>query len=349
MSCSSLLALSLILVSAPSESVEVDGGFAMAIEDSLPRVVKLYGAKIGSEKGYGSGVLVSDDGMVMTVLSLLLEAENLRAVTANGHVHRAEVLYRDNYRQLALLKMSRHAENKDTEATVAEQLAPMDLPFYEPKSSKHLKPGDWIVTTGNPFKIADGPEPVSVMQGIVSGRTKLDAMQDTQPFPYRGEVILVDAITSTVGAPGSALVDLNGDWVGLVGEQVQSRFTNTMLNYAYPIEEIQAFLEDARTNANAATQPAAARAGPGEHGITLSRIGYRKQLPFVQSVKSGSPAAEAGVRKDDLIISANGTSIPRARAFRELCDRLYAGESLSLVIKRGDELITLRMTLAEKD
>lgn len=317
------------------------------VERAQESVVKIYGASIGRQQGYGSGVIVSPDGHVVTTLSLLLEAQNLRAVLHDGHIHQARVVYRDEYRQLALLKLSRHAENIDTTAPLNEQMASMNLRALTPGNSNQAQSGDWILALGNPFKIAEGAEMVSVSKGVVTGRGRLDAMQGTQAFPYRGDIILIDAISSTIGSPGSAVVDLDGHWIGLVGEIVQSRLTNTNLNYAYPVEEILAFIKDAQASSKSATRPARVAAGPGYHGVRLSNIGYRKQLPFISGVVRGSPAESAGLRRDDLIISANGTAIPHVRAFNELCERLYAGDELSLVVKRGEQLLSIRVTLVE--
>ena len=177
-----------------------------------------------------------------------------------------------------------------------------------------------------------------MLKGIVSARTKIDAQHGEEPFPFRGDVFVLDAITSTPGAPAAPLVDLDGRWVGLVGKIVTARQTNTFLNYAYPIEEVKAFLKDAKSGMNAATRPAVVDAPAGYHGIHLSKIAYHRQLPFVQSVASGSPAAAAGVKADDLIVSANGTAIPNGRIFNELCERLHAGDELSLIVKRGEQL-----------
>lgn len=316
-------------------------------ERAMRSVVKLYGASIADEHGYGTGVAVSEDGLVVTVLSLLLETDNLRAVTYDGHIYRAEVLCRDNDRQLALLKLARYPVNVDTSATVRAQMTPLSLPVLEHAPSSVVRRGALVLSIGNTFKVAEGAEPVSVLKGIVSGRTKLQAERGTQDFEYRGDVILIDAITSNPGTPGSAIIDVEGRWVGLVGKMVTSKLTNTYLNYAYPMEEVIAFLAEAQRDADPQTRPAAVELVTGYHGIRLSKIAYRRRLPFVQSVVRGSPADQAGVKANDLIISANDTAIPRARAFTELCDRLRPGDELALIVKRGDELVNLRLILTE--
>ena len=70
-------------------------------------------------------------------------------------------------------------------------------------SSNPVHAGDWILAVGNPFKVAEGEEPLSAMKGIISGRTKLAAVRGTQEFPYLGEVLLLDAITTGPGQAGS--------------------------------------------------------------------------------------------------------------------------------------------------
>ncbi len=314
---------------------------------ALQRTVKIYGAGIGSQHGYGTGVLVSPDGKVVTVLNLVLEASSLRVVTADGHIYPVEVLYRDDYRQLALLQMARHTSNRDTDAPLSEQMSRPRLEAFPLGTSSGVHAGDWIFVVGNPFKVAEGDELLSVMKGVLAGRTKLSAARGVQPFPYLGDILLLDAITSGPGQGGSAVVDLEGRLIGIVGKSVTSRQTNTLLNYALPVEEIAAFLKDAEAGASAATRPTTRSAGPGYHGISLSKIAYHRQLPFVSRVAKGSPADRAGVRPDDLIVSANGTAIPRGRDFTELCDRLSAGEELSLIIKRGEQLSAVRFVLTE--
>ncbi len=317
-------------------------------EESMKSVVKLYGAAVRGHQGYGSGVAVTSDGYVVTVLSVLLETERLRAVTHDGHLYRAEVVHRDGDRQLALIKLGRYPMNTDTSATVREQMTPLKLPVLPMADSGEVERGTLILSIGNTFKVAEGREPLSVLKGIISGKAKLQAERGTQEFEYRGDVLLLDAITSNPGTPGSAIIDTEGRWVGLVGRMVTSKLTNTYINYAYPMEEVKAFLQEARAHSSPSTQPAVERElVEGYHGIKLSKVAYRRRLPFVQSVANGSPADSAGVKKNDLIISANGTAIPRARAFNEVCERLHPGDELTLILKRGEELVNVRVTLTE--
>lgn len=334
--------------SAPAELAAVGpapsrNAFARAVETAMSAIVKLYGAGAAMERGYGSGVLIGEDGLLVTTLSLLLESDDVRAVTADGRLYRADVQARDPNRQLALLKLRPRPEESDAAQP------PSPLRSLRPGTSRRIEPGAWVLALGNPFKVAEGEEPVSVLKGVFSVRTRMDARHRLQDFPYAGEVLVVDAVIGNPGAQGGALIDLDGNWIGLIGKGVHSNLTSTRLSYALPIEEVLAFLDEARRGAlpgTAASAPSHAAAGEkGYHGIRLFPLAYRQALPFVERVELGSPAERAGLRKEDLIISANGTAIPNARAFHRLCDRLSPGEELTLVIKRGQALLTLRLTL----
>jgi len=313
-----------------------------AIERGLSRVVKLYGASVGRTEGFGSGVLVSPDGSVVTVLSMMLEAAGLRVVTSDGTVYPATVVRRDETTQLALLKLDlRGAHDKGVPI----------FPCFAPSSSDDVLPGDPVLAVANPFKVAEGDEAVSVMLGVLSTRTMLDARRYAQEYPYEGHVLVVDAITANPGAAGGALLTRDGRWIGLIGRIAQSNLTATRLNFAIPSEVVAAFLRGEpapTTSVPAASRPTAALPRAGYHGIKPFELGYRRKLVYVDRVARGSPAEKAGLRKDDLIVSIDGSAVPRLRVFREIMNRRFAGDQITLVVKRKSELLAVKLTLSER-
>lgn len=76
-------------------------------------------------------------------------------------------------------------------------------------------------------------------------------------------------------------------------------------------------------------------------GIKISRLGYHNVSAYVQRVRPGSPAAEAGIQADDLIISINGRRIHDAADYKDLLESLSPGQSARFVLKRGPKVITL--------
>ena len=392
-----------VLVLAPRAKAD---GFRFAAEVATNRVVKLYGLGAGVQVNYGTGVLVSSDGQVLTVLSLLIDARRVRAVDAVGRTFEARVVRRDEKRQLALLQLVPWATDASSTDDFAEGAAYSSSPgvssadasvgpfaYFDVYSGQardadragsedidtsngslaglerpsignrtvdrsgvggrppELQPGDWVVAAGNAFKVAVGAEPVSITHGIFSARTRLDARRRVRSFQYRGEVLMIDAITSNPGAPGGAVVDLDGRLVGLIGRVVLSNRTHTHVNYAVPRDVLSPFvrgaLEPGDAVATAGADPSVLREdgtdGAIDVGIRLNRAGYRQVLPFVERVRRGSPAARAGVRADDLILSINGRTVSDVKQVDSEISFLAAGEPFDVVIRRGRRILSVRI------
>lgn len=295
------------------------------------RVVKLYGGALGKQHGYGTGVLVSSDGQIVTTLSAMLETPALRAVLVDGRRFPARVVRRDARRRLALLKIDAS-----------------DLSAFELVSSEHVRTGDWLIAAANSFKVASGPEPVSISLGVLSGRTTLDAQRHTQRVAYDGPVLLTDIIVSAPGAAGGALVDLDGRLVGVIGEPVVSRRTHTWLNYALPVEQVREMIEQpggerpvAQRNGNGSDDLAAGRSRLLGLGIRLFDVGGKVRLAYVERVRAGSPARRAGLRAGDLILSVGDAAVETCDDVARRVAALGEGDALRLLVKRGDEVVAI--------
>lgn len=327
------LAIGLLVCSAPC-GADADPRFETAIQVAELRTVKLHGGAIGREHGYGSGVLVSSDGQIVTTAAAMLETASLRCVLADGRRYPARIVARDDEHQLVLLKID------------AER-----LPCFELGDSSRVLVGDWVIAAANPFKVAQGSEPVSFMAGILSGRTVLSARRRAQDFPYRGPILLLDMIVATPGSSGGAVVDLDGRLIGLVGRPVIGAQTNTWLNYALPVEIVAEFLRAASAGelAQPAQAPASRPAGPTPEdlGLRLFDVGGRTRPAYVERVRSGSPAALAGLRANDLVLSVGGRATATCADLRDAVAALPPGSTVALVVKRGEQVLELSLTPPE--
>ncbi|MFO0838265.1 MAG: trypsin-like peptidase domain-containing protein [Phycisphaerae bacterium] len=322
------------IAGAPPHAPEISDGsiFSRPIAAGTQCVVKLYGGAIGREHGYGVGVLVSEDGKIVTAMSILLEGEAIRAVLPDGRRVAAEVVSRDSRRQLALLKVDASG-----------------LPHFTLGDSSHVRAGDWVIAAANPFKVADGPEPVSAALGVLCGRAPVDARRRAQDFEYEGAALLVDVVVATPGSAGGALLDLEGNLIGVIGRAVISNRTNTWLNYAIPVEDVANFVRDGPLPAPTAQPLDDATRRIAAIGIRLLDFGARQRPAYVERVRPGSPAARAGVRANDLLLSVGGKAIATCQDYPEAIAALRSGEPIDVVLKRGNEVLTLRISLESRE
>lgn len=301
-----------------------NGPFADAVALAQKRVVKIYGATIGRSPGYATGIIVSPDGQIITASGVHLSEGHVRVTMPDGSLQQAEVVRRSNSLQTALLKVN--APTPD---------------FFVIPAQPAAKKGDWVLAVSNAFKVAEGSEPLSVNIGVLSLRVRLDARRGYNDFPYEDDVFLIDAITSNPGAAGGAVVNSQGELVGLVGKVIEGKTTGTRLNYAVPADLLQKFISGEE-------QPAPAVAptpmgGKGELGIRLFALGGRKSPAYIDRVLPGSPAAEAGLKTDDLVVSINSEVIRDSGDFRRIADLLQAGVEVTVEVKRKNDLISVRL------
>jgi serine protease Do len=325
--------LPLLLLAAAGTGVfaqsPLDGVFDKAIEYARKRVVKVYGATAGRVDGYASGVIVSPDGLIITMQGVYLDGSNTRVTLPDGRQCDATILKRNRELQLALLKIAEPTSD-----------------YFELTTETVGAKGDWVITLSNAFKVADGVEPLSVNLGIISLETTIDARLGSRDVAYRGPLVLVDAITSNPGAGGGAVVLENGQLVGAIGRVINSTDTNTRLNYAVPAFVLREFLEDKLTE-----NPVEFNAGrqPGELGIQLFRTGGSRSPAYIDRVDKGSVADAAGFRPDDLVISIGGTKIGSIREYDEALKSVYAGDEVIIVVKRGESVLRVPVVPPAKE
>lgn len=314
---------SLALLSSPGLAEEpVAGPFSDAVEYAQLRTVKIYGASIGTVSGYASGVIISDDGKIVTSQGIHLSANRIRVTLHDGATYEATVLDRNERLQLALLQIDAETPH-----------------FYTLSETPVYQLGDWVIAVSNAFKVADGSEPLSVNLGIISLRTQLDVRRGVQDFDYDGDILLIDAITSNPGAAGGAVVTAEQQLAGMIGKVLESTSTNTRLNYAVPSDLIAKFVAGKVKS----DVPSVAPAAKATIGIRMFRLGGRNAPAYIDRVLRGSPAHKAKLRSDDLVVSINGTSVKNVGEYNEMVKQLRPGEEVTIVVKRGARLVVVQL------
>jgi serine protease Do len=309
----------------------------------LPRMVKIFGA--GGLQGlaaFGSGFLVSKEGHIVTVWSHVLDADEVIVVLNDGRRFTATVLGAEPQLELAVLKI----EAFDQE---------LNLPHFDLSSGiGSASEGTRILGFSNMFKVATGDEAVSVLHGVIAAKTKLKTRRGTFELPYDGAVYVVDAITNNSGAAGGLLATREGKLLGMIGREVRNAETNTWLNYSIPISELTTAIEEIisgnfRSQRQPLDEPAAAmRYSPIDFGIVMVPDVLFRTPAYVNALVEGSAAHKAKLQPDDLILFVNDDLVQSVKEQATAFGRLEAGDTLRLVVRREDQLLTFEMKVPRK-
>jgi serine protease Do len=325
--CGTAILLAL-LVALPAEAQPPLGGWA---REAQRRVVKIYGAGgLSGLEAYQSGFLVSPDGHIATAWSYVLDVEPI-VLLDDGRRFEAKIIDFEPSLELAVLKI---------EAS--------ELPFFVVEKEISVEWGDPILAISNLFNIATGNERASVMQGSVAAVTDLDARSGTLQTPYRGQVMVLDLIANNPGAAGGAVVDVQGRLVGMLGKELRDSATGVWLNYAIPTNALRKSIGDIiagrKSTAAAESAPMLDRDrshNPQTLGLVMVPDVLETTPAFVDDVIPGSPANQADLRPDDLVLLVNGRRIDSQRTMRELLRTIDRRDNVELTVQRGTEILPL--------
>jgi serine protease Do len=271
---------------------------------------------------------------VLTAWSYVLDTDYTTVVLHDGRKFFCEVVGSDPRLELAVLKI---------DAT--------DLDHFDLDQAVQLEPGDRVLTFSNLYGVAVGDEPTSVLHGVVSVVTTLNARRGTFQTPYRGPVYVLDAMANNAGAAGGALTDHRGRLAGILGKELRSTVSGTWLNYAVPISEIAGSVRDilAGKSVPGATGQDARPAEP----LTLERLGIvlvpdilRSTPPFVENTRLGSAAAQAELRPDDLIVLVGERRVHSCQDVVETLSYIDRVEPVRLTVLREQELVDVQLQAA---
>ena len=325
--------------------------FAAVAQKVNSKLVKVFGS--GGFRGlvaYGTGIVVSPEGHVLTAASHLLDTPELRVHLYDGRRCIAQVVVVEPELDLALIKIEKVE----------------DLPFFDVLAAAAKSPaqnGDWVLGFSNQFEIATRGEPMSVQRGVISAYAKLPLQRGISEAPYHGEVYVVDAITNNPGAAGGALTTRSGELLGVIGKELRNSLSDTWINYAIPVQaKIEVREGDKVTVVSVAEFVAKGIKGEykptvrperskdaqgGYHGIVLVPNVVERTPPYIEEVHPNSPAAKAGLRPDDLVVYIDGEPVVSIATFREIMSKTRPGLTVKLEVRRGEKLVSAELKLEE--
>jgi len=334
-------------------ALQAQQSFTAVCEQVNKKMVKLFGS--GGFKGlpaYGTGIVVSPDGYILTVNNHMLNTPDLRVHLYDGRVFQAIVLAKEPELDIALVKI----DSKDVTG----------LPYFDMEKAvmaPAAEPGDWVLAFSNQFSIATRDEPMTVQRGVIAANSKLLGRKGVFDAPYFGEAYFLDMIACNPGSAGGALTTRKGELIGIIGRELKNRLSDTWINYAVPIRakvqieridgkneavDIAVFTKEAMGPGWKVKPKVAKKTGPGGYtGLVLVPDVVDRTPPYVEEVVAGSPAAQAGLKADDLVVYFDGELVQSIRIYRDLLKMTGPGTEVTLEIQRDNRLMTVKMKLGE--
>jgi len=275
-------------------------------------------------EGYGSGFIISPDGVVITNQHVTDGAEQIVVTTREGTDYPAKLLGEDPLTDIAVLKIN---------AT--------GLPTAPLGRSADLLVGEWVVAVGNPFAYLLGNSEPTVTAGVVSavGRNLLPS--GDQPGVYVG-MIQTDAAINP-GNSGGPLADVQGQVVGVNSSILTPSGGSVGIGFAIPIERAVRVADELRRYGHVRRPWAGLDVTGAENLRDWKRSGGLR----VSSVAEGGPAARAGLAADDVLVMARGR---RLRTFLDWEAALLdasPGDTLTVAYRRGGRTRTARLGVTD--
>jgi len=279
--------------------------------------------------GFGSGVIISTDGYIVTNNHVIDGADEIEVTTNDNQTFKAKIIGKDSSTDVALLKV----EGKDFHT----------LPFGD---SDLLKIGEWVLAVGNPLNLTS-----TVTAGIVSAKGRSDIMsgysrnspQDIQSY------IQTDAAINQ-GNSGGALVNTKGELIGMNTAIYSQSGEFIGYGFAIPVNIIKKVVSDLK-----------------QYGIVqraMLGIYYYEIIPYlkdsipdvynklkvkegvyVSDFSSNSASQKAGIQKGDVITSINGIKIKNGQELRAQLSSYSPGNKIDIQVQRGDAIKNITVEL----
>jgi Do/DeqQ family serine protease len=271
----------------------------------------------------GSGVIVSPDGYIIT---------NFHVVDAGGEL---EVTLNDRRKFLAKLVGS----DPSTDLALIK-IEAQNLPALILGNSDSLQIGEWVLAVGNPFDLNS-----TVTAGIVSAKARnINILEEATSIE---SFIQTDAAVNP-GNSGGALVNTNGELVGITSAIITYSGQYEGYSFAIPVNLVQKVIKDIKEFGMVQR---------GFLGVNIDdvndQIAKDLKLPspdgvYIRSVTKGGASDEAGILPNDVIIALNNTVVKTMPEFQELLGRQRPGNIVALTLLRNGQQITTNVTLRNR-
>lgn len=280
-------------------------------------------------KGLGSGFIISPDGYILTNHHVAGQASKIIVTTTDGKQYDAEIVGSDYLTDVALLKIN--AKN---------------LPFLKLGNSDDVILGEWVIALGNPFGLFDLNAKPTITVGVVSNVGVNFSHEDRL---YKN-MIQTDAAISS-GNSGGPLINAFGEVIGIntvifSTAQSSSGVGSIGIGWAIPINRVKRVVDKLIENRKLERNPdiGIEMLEPNAPEAKRYGINFDSGL-YVISVKRNSPAAQAGIEPEDIVLEIDGKTINTMNDYYLAVFDAFVGDVLIFKIRRGNQILEKKVTI----
>jgi len=274
--------------------------------------------------GFGSGVIISGDGYIVTNNHVVKGAELIEVILNDKRVYQAEVVGLDPSTDLALLKIDED-----------------QLPSVEYGNSDQVRVGEWVLAVGNPFNLTS-----TVTAGIVSAKAR-----DIDILGSQGAIesfIQTDAAVNR-GNSGGALVNIKGELIGINAAIASNTGYYQGYSFAIPVNIVSKVIADLKEYG---------KVQRAYIGVVIKEINQRfadelglKEIKgvYIDGLAEDGGAMDAGLEIGDVITSVDGIDINSLAQLLEVVGQHSPGQKLEVQVLRDGSLDTYLVELRAED
>ena len=273
----------------------------------------------------GSGIVITADGYILTNHHVAGDAEKLTVTFSDNREYDAELVGSDPRTDIAVIKID------------ATGLKPATI-----GTSDAVEIGEWVLAVGAPLNLKS-----TVTAGIVSavGRD-INILNDPRGLSIE-DFIQTDAAINP-GNSGGALVNLNGEVIGVNTAIATSNRSFIGYGFAVPIDLAKKVMDDIVAHGKVKRGYIGIGLDPVDAG-TAEAFGLdRPKGVLISNVLPNTPAAKANLKEGDIVLSVDGQPVNRPNHLQSLVARKHPGDTITLAIRRNTEDLTIRVTLGER-
>lgn len=309
--------------SEPLSIVEIAERVAPAVVGIQNKVVYNGFVTRTVNQGSGSGIIISEDGYIVTNYHVIEGASDVTVILNTGEEYKAKLVGKDSKTDIAVIKIE--PDQKLTKAILGD--------------SNSLRVGELAVAIGNPLgQQLSG----TVTAGIISALDR-NIKIDNKTM----NLLQTDAAISP-GNSGGALVNQYGEVIGINTAKIEAAGAEG-LGFAIPISNAKPVIEDLINYGYVKGRPLI--------GVTLrelnKQLAYYNDLPvseglYVVDVAPYSGAELAGIQRGDIIVKCNGEKVKTVNQLNAIRDKHKAGDTLELEIIRDNQTLKVMVKLTEE-